>query len=439
MRKALKWLSAGAFALLVTAAVALAALGWYMDSRYDARVAELRASGEVVDFPGLAPAPVPDARKAAILYKEAVGKLDGFDEGEAYGDLVEALNLGKPLTDAQTADARARVRKAAGALPLLRVAAAMPKCRFPLDYETSEPTAMLLPHLGEQRRFAQLLRLSARVNLADGRPDAAADEVAAIYGVGRSLDREPVLVSTLVRTAILSIAAEETQNLLDKAEPSEAALARLAAAMPAPGDRSPLTTAFVGERAMGLSIFGRIRRGEPLQADCGSEFRLFNNLPVVWFGRGWLMYDGQVYIDVIGEFVRLSKLPSHRSAEGLKALESRTRKDARWTHPLTSLLVPAPGRVNTMFDRGSARADAARTAIALRRHKLAAGSYPARLEDLPAALLPAGVPDDPFSGKGLRYKTDGKGFVVWSVGENTTDEGGRHGFEDADIAVTVRR
>lgn len=439
MWKAFKWMSAGAFALLVTAAVGLAALGWYMNARYDARIAELRAAGEIVDFPDLAPAPVPDARNAAVVYKEAAGKLDGFEEGDAYGDLVEAVNSGKPLTDAQTADARARVRKAAGALPLIRVAAAMPECRFPLDYGSPEPIAMLLPHLAEQRQFARLLQLSSRVNLADGRADAAADDIAALYGVARSLDREPVLVSSLVRTAILSIAAEETQNLLDKAEPSEAALARLAAAMPAPGDRSALTAAFVGERAAGLAIFGQIRRGEPLQADCGSEFRLFNNLPMVWMGRGWLMYDGQVYIDVMGEFVRLAKMPSHRSAEGLRALQSRFRQNAPWTHPLTSLLLPTLARVHSLFDRAVARTDAARAAVALRRHKLAAGSYPARLEDLPAALLPGGVPDDPFSGKGLRYKTDGKGFVVWSVGENTTDEGGRHGFEDADIAVTVRR
>ncbi len=34
------------------------------------------------------------------------------------------------------------------------------------------------------------------------------------------------------------------------------------------------------------------------------------------------------------------------------------------------------------------------------------------------------VPTDPFDGKNLKYRTRETGFVVYSVGEDLTDEGG---------------
>ena len=65
-------------------------------------------------------------------------------------------------------------------------------------------------------------------------------------------------------------------------------------------------------------------------------------------------------------------------------------------------------------------------ALKLRRHKLAKGAYPEALSEI--VVPEAGVsnaPLDPFTGKDLVYRKDGDGFVLYSVGKDLTDNGGR--------------
>jgi len=75
-----------------------------------------------------------------------------------------------------------------------------------------------------------------------------------------------------------------------------------------------------------------------------------------------------------------------------------------------------------------------KTAAMLMRYRLDQGAYP--------SSLPFSGKDvtDPFTGKPLRYRRDGKGFAVWSVGADMSDDGGRparHYSESPDVAVAI--
>ena len=64
------------------------------------------------------------------------------------------------------------------------------------------------------------------------------------------------------------------------------------------------------------------------------------------------------------------------------------------------------------------------TAIALRRHQLAHGSWPAKLEELVPRFLPAMLLD-PMDGKPLRYQRAADGTpLLYSVGTDGADAGG---------------
>ncbi len=73
------------------------------------------------------------------------------------------------------------------------------------------------------------------------------------------------------------------------------------------------------------------------------------------------------------------------------------------------------------------RRAAVETVCALKQYKRAHGSYPADLEAMVPALLPA-IPIDPFNGKPLRYKLAGEGSgatpLLYSVGVDGVDDGG---------------
>ena len=64
-------------------------------------------------------------------------------------------------------------------------------------------------------------------------------------------------------------------------------------------------------------------------------------------------------------------------------------------------------------------------ALALRAYRVEHGAYPKSLPELAPAYLRK-IPDDPFALKGpLRYKLVGNKPVLYSVGPDARDEGGR--------------
>ena len=62
-------------------------------------------------------------------------------------------------------------------------------------------------------------------------------------------------------------------------------------------------------------------------------------------------------------------------------------------------------------------------AVATERYRRSQGKLPNSLDDLSPNYITA-IPQDPFTGRKLIYKTDKDGFVVYSVGINRQDDGG---------------
>jgi hypothetical protein len=64
--------------------------------------------------------------------------------------------------------------------------------------------------------------------------------------------------------------------------------------------------------------------------------------------------------------------------------------------------------------------------LAVRQYLHERGQAPGTLDELMPSYLPA-VPIDPFSGKPLIYRVQDDGFVIYSVGPDGKDDGGRFG------------
>jgi len=85
---------------------------------------------------------------------------------------------------------------------------------------------------------------------------------------------------------------------------------------------------------------------------------------------------------------------------------------------------PLFARFITADLRRIAQLRTARAGLALERYRLAMGKLPDMLGELVPAYLDA-VPMDPFDGAELRYKRLEKGYVVYSIGQDGSDDGGR--------------
>jgi hypothetical protein len=98
------------------------------------------------------------------------------------------------------------------------------------------------------------------------------------------------------------------------------------------------------------------------------------------------------------------------------------------------LLLPALSTAVHAEDRNTANESMVPVVFALAAYRADHGIYPAALTALVPKYLPA-IPEDLFSGGPIRYKREGQGYVVYSVGINRKDDGGRTFGEGAEGQV----
>lgn len=98
------------------------------------------------------------------------------------------------------------------------------------------------------------------------------------------------------------------------------------------------------------------------------------------------------------------------------------------------LFVPTLGGAQTRADLAAVRRDLAVVALALRVHHAEKSRYPDKLHALVPRCLKE-LPKDFCSGKDFLYRRVGAGYLLYSVGKNMRDDGGRQDAEGDDVVV----
>ena len=308
-------------------------------------------------------------------------------------------------------------------LELLHKGAAIEHSRYPVDL--SKGLVAFMPDFENIRHGARLLKLEAILDAENGKPEQAADSITSAFGLARSLSKEPVLVSQLVRIACQALALSTLEHAVNRTEFTDEQLVDLSQTLVNAEDPCAMTRAFIGERCEGLSIFkmpaAKIlpvldmasNRPHPLGALAITLYRF----------AGLADMDAIIYLDLMNDYIKAIQLPPQQRQEAADAVDSRFDKTSR-IHVLLHVIMPALSRCTTIDVRFAAQFRTAHAGLAIERYRLAAGELPESLADLIPTYLDA-VPKDPFDGKELRYKKLETGFVVYSIGKDGNDDGGK--------------
>jgi len=179
-----------------------------------------------------------------------------------------------------------------------------------------------------------------------------------------------------------------------------------------------LSEALIGERCMGMTFFKNPQGVDP---DLGGI--PLGPLVALYKAAGLADSDAAIYLDLMDGYLKSSQLPPHERQEAADAVGDKLRSTSK-AHVLLHTIMPALSRVTTIELRTIARLRAADAAIAVLRYRLATGKLPDKLADLVPAYL-ENAPKDPFDGNDLRYKKLDPGFIVYSIGEDLSDDSGR--------------
>jgi len=391
--------------------------------------------------------PVADeSLNAATLYNKAIAVFEELPEdiskalGKRYYESTEEDKqlIGKWLTDNDEV--------------LELVTAGTKRPYYWQHYEGEEMLSVLLPWFAGYRKLAFSLRWRSRLHAENGRYEEAISDIKTCYLFGRHIKgTKLVLIEQLVGIAIEAIAVENLRDILSEHQIDAAVLATVQKDFEQILASEDFTMSFEGEK---MFVYDEIQR-------CFTEDR---------FGGGHLYLSRIVNLsddsdDVLGIILEnlsspegwgravkvlffhpnkqqtreaadrfyafcetfAQKTPAQIKAEGL-GIEKETMKIVG-DNLFLSMLSPALGRAAEMGHRHRTNVEATISILALQRYKADKGSFPDDLQELVTAGYLRELPVDVFSDKPLVYRKTAESFILYSIGEDFEDDGGKPGAD----------
>jgi hypothetical protein len=319
-----------------------------------------------------------------------------------------------------------------------------------LDY--SQGAMLMLSHLAQDKRAAVWLCEAANLDLHEGRTAQACEDLKTCMDLSHFCEHEPLMISQLVRVAILAIAIGSTWEELQSPNLNERELVELQKCWETAHPLSCATRSLEMERAMLKENFDALRSGQmsfnamygsgtppsttnfiqDVLNDPGKEADEAAQQFKFWVWKWRWSYDEELMSmqELQGGIETARKIQSNAPfVVTLKSYDTAADKiRAPYTNMIGKFFLGLdPGYLHNYLRKLcliEAQRKLAITAIALKRFQVAHQKFPADLKELTPSYL-ASIPIDPMDGKPLRYRPNSDGtFLLYSVGEDGVDDGG---------------
>ena len=342
--------------------------------------------------------------------------------------------------------------------PLARVVAAT---RRPAYYNPVVPATTagstpgligaLLPTVQGCRQLASALLCRAMLRTAQGKVDEAWQDLLACHRLGRLVSRGGTLIELLVGIAIEHVAHKADLVFLEHAKlTSKQVLACWADLEQLPPMATVAEKIDLSERFMlldtmmitarqGLAVVEQAAAGRPTPTGKDSFLSRAFTRSIQWDPA---LTAGNDWCDRMVACLRMTERDARakesaaidRDLRALKGGVMSFKSAARFTAArgrgeimgkiLVGLMLPAFISVQNAADRCAQEQRNLHLAFALAAYQRDQGHYPAKLAELCPKYL-KDVPGDLFSGKPLIYRLVDQGYLLYSVGVNGVDDGGR--------------
>jgi hypothetical protein len=239
------------------------------------------------------------------------------------------------------------------------------------------------------------------------------------------------LISQLVRDSIITIASRAAEQALNATSIDETSAAALEHSFELMSATNYLRLALIGERAMSIPVFrmswAEIQQRSKSEADTIREKRpapLAGKPAILLWLTGYFENDLEFFLRAMDTNVFLASLASPRSLAMTNAAEQLRIASNRNVGLYSGIILPAYAKAAVRDAATQARIRVAQTALALERFRSRHQRLPEALSNLVPDFLSA-LPLDPFNGGLVRYRSLPAGYVIYSVGEDEKDDGGR--------------
>jgi hypothetical protein len=314
---------------------------------------------------------------------------------------------------APAADVLLALSKFSANRELLIAAAARPKARFWINYDAG--FALMIPHLARMKGTAQYLSLHANAALAAGDRETALEDLKLSFRLIEAIRSEPIVISHLVRIALVQIALQPVWEGLADRQWTDAELRVIESELGKLDLLADYQFAMRGERACnlwGVDYFRKVgmigldemvapsQASRPADLDQFLGMASFRLIPAGWFDQNKLSLS-RMHENYLLPLVGDADQHVIRPAAIRQANAALERRGVRPYDMFSRMLLPALGGIAEKCARGQTSADLARIACALERYRLANGQFPETLEALAPKLIEK-LPHDIINGQPLK-------------------------------------
>ncbi len=380
-------------------------------------LSDAKREGLTTDWHELVMKPVPKQRNAALVYIEAEKVYKTLPEAQRKAD-TELLS--SALKTGILAPAQPVLERQSALLKLAEKAAALPEYSMARDWSKGLSTPF--PEYLTARYMVRLLAVRSLFANEAGKPFEALADLERATRTGRHIGSEPTLIAMLVHVACASAAHAAFIKILQRHGDKADVLAATRRTMAAFGPVPDLRFSYRSELPFQIMEVANMRQGRPFIPDPdkpedGSKemMELVKTNPqiatdwetsTVWYWR--LVYQELARNEPLTLAIRMEEI--------LKPLERRRSRSDYYV----LIIAPVMSQAAVKVQQWSAQAALREATLSLLEARLKTGAFPEKPT----------LPTDPFDDEPLRYRRDGKGFILYSLGENGNDDGGSEEKED---------
>jgi len=316
-----------------------------------------------------------------------------------------------------------------------------------------------IPPLGKLRALVWMGIWRLRIDLEQGRIKQSIEDYLAIARAGSHWQGDGTLIEQLVGLALGRLAYEEIFHILATQRLSAAELEHLQHQLLQLYPQGYPAIDMEGERLAFLDVVQRsftdggpggghlIPRRKGFLIDMYEDIvEITDDIPVGkrFFGNAALtsmcllharrdetVAMGERIYNQQAKIVRMS--PYERHAGKIRSGDDILSSVHMYRYFLLYYLIPAAERASELVYQDKALHESTVAILALQRWRLEKNEYPAVLDDLVSAGFLKELPMDPYSNKPLVYRKTDDDFILYSVGRDFTDNGGKIVEERGDI------
>jgi len=345
----------------------------------------------------------------AYYYMKAAELLLSYKQSDDSRDQMEALLANDTSGDAK--EIRQTLTDCREALDLVRNGSQMSLCQMPW----LEPSTISTSLLKSMRQLGRLLIADGKLAEQAGDFNRAIADYLVVVKLGRDCTAGGTLIMSLVGAAITELGTQAARTWVLRNATSPGAL--------------QIIMEKLGRINSELIPYAETLRYELEGAKKWIERDMLNQMKPtdrkVLSKREMFTYLDAAY----GDYIQDAAKPVWESDP--KAIEDKwgMKHAHRWLWTLNrpaprifiGMVLPALERPRGGVIRVQLGMEVTMVVCALRAYTLTNGHPPEQLSELVPGLVPA-IPIDPYDGKPLRYRREGEGWVVWSVGSDRKDD-----------------